>query len=96
MEVQNMTSERSGRAVPNQLIINTPDATYFQSYDSIVVKTTFEDGGRVVYLDAQTWDYSKTTGKYRNLFLGETKKETERKIKDGIYKLTDLNSDEDL
>ena len=25
------------------------------------------------------WDYSKTTGKYRNQFLGEDKKQTENK-----------------
>ena len=30
------------------------------------------------------WDYSMTTGKYRNQFLGEDKKETQRKIKEGI------------
>ena len=46
----------------------------------------------VVYLDSTYWDYSVTTGKYRNQFLGETKKETERKIASGEYILTDLNS----
>jgi hypothetical protein len=30
-----------------------------------------------VYLDSNAWDYSVTTGKYRNQFLGETKRETE-------------------
>jgi hypothetical protein len=33
-----------------------------------------------------------TTGKYRNQFLGETKKDTEAKIKSGEYILADLNS----
>jgi hypothetical protein len=37
------------------------------------------------------WDYSVTTGKYRNIFLEETKKETQKKIDQGIYILTDLN-----
>jgi hypothetical protein len=81
----------NGNPVPNQFIIHTPDATYFQSYQSIIVKTTFEDGERKVYLDENKWDYSKTTGKYRNLFLGETKKETEKKIASGEYELVDLN-----
>jgi hypothetical protein len=90
MKVQNMTGN-SGREIPNQFEIFTPEATYFQSYQSIIVKTTFEDGKRVVYLDKNKWDYSRTTGKYRNLFLGETKKETEAKIKSGEYKLADLN-----
>ena len=45
-----------------------------------------------VYLDENRWDYSVTTGKYRNIFLGETKKETQKKIDQGIYELTDLNN----
>jgi hypothetical protein len=90
MKVQNFISN-SGRKIPNQFGIFTPEATYFQSYQSIIAKTTFEDGKRVVYLDKNKWDYSRTTGKYRNLFLGETKKETKAKIKSGEYKLVDLN-----
>jgi hypothetical protein len=91
MKVQNMTSGR-GNKIANQFIIFDKDFTVFQSYDSVIVKTTFEDGERVVYLDENKWDYSKTTGKYRNEFLGETKKETEKKIKNGTYKLADLNA----
>lgn len=44
-----------------------------------------------VYLDKQYWDYSKTTGKYRNIFLDESKAETQKKIDNGEYILTDLN-----
>ena len=47
-----------------------------------------------IYLDRNYWDYSVTTSKYRNLFLGETKRETEKKIKSGEYILTDLNQEE--
>jgi len=90
MKVQNMTNS-NGNKVANQFIIFDSEFTAFQSYNSIIVKTVFEDGKRVVYLDENTWDYSRTTGKYRNLFLGETKKETERKIASGEYKLADLN-----
>ena len=90
MRVQNMTG-RNGRKVANQFIIFDSEATYFQSYQTIIVKTCFEDGKRQVYLDDSAWDYSRTTGKYRNEFLSESKKETERKIKDGTYKLADLN-----
>jgi len=81
----------TGREVANQFIINDSEFTAFQSYNSIIVKTCFEDGKRQVYLDENCWDYSVTTGKYRNLFLGETKKETERKLKEGVYQLADLN-----
>jgi len=91
MNIQNFTNGK-GRPIRNQFIIFDSDATYFQSYNSIIVKTCFEDGKRKVYLDERYWDYSRTTGKYRNLFLGETKKDTEKKIKSGEYTLVDLNS----
>ena len=44
-----------------------------------------------MYLDENKWDYSVTTGKYRNIFLNETEKETEAKIKSGEYILSNLN-----
>ena len=44
-----------------------------------------------VKLDKDYWDYSTTTGKYRNIFLGESKKETQLKINNGVYKLDNLN-----
>jgi hypothetical protein len=90
MKISNFTNSK-GNKVANQFIINDSEFTLFQSYDSVIIKTTFEDGKRVVYLDSNYWDYSKTTGKYRNLFLGENKKATELKIKNNIYKLTNLN-----
>lgn len=72
----------------NQFIIHDDNgATFFQSYGSIIARK--DRNG--ISLDARYWDYSKTTGKYRNLFLNEDKKETERKIADGIYKLENLN-----
>jgi hypothetical protein len=90
MKISNMTSS-NGNKIANQFIINDSEFTLFQSYFSVIVKTTFEEGKKIVYLDSFFWNYSKTTAKYRNLFLGETTKETEKKIKDGIYKLTNLN-----
>ena len=44
-----------------------------------------------IYLDYTTWDYSNTTGRYRNQFLNETKKETQDRIDGGEYALVDLN-----
>ena len=76
-----------GNTIANQFEIRRENALYFQSYQSIIVK--IENG--TTYLDSHFWDYSKTTGKYRNQFLGEDKKETEKKIKAGIYILTNLN-----
>jgi hypothetical protein len=86
MKVENMTSAR-GNKVANQFIINSEEGCYFQSYNSIIVKIE----GREVYLDEYYWDYSVTTGKYRNDFLGEGIAETRAKIKSGEYTLTDLN-----
>jgi hypothetical protein len=74
--------------VKNQFIIEDGNRIVFQSYNSVIA---VKENGKVT-LDNSTWDYSKTTGKYRNEFLNETKKETERKIKDGTYKLADLNN----
>lgn len=87
MFVQNMISKRSRRPVANQFIIRTGNATYFQSYRTTVCKITTDN----VFLDENFWDYSKTTRKYRNQFLGETRKETMKKIKSGEYKLVNLN-----
>jgi hypothetical protein len=77
-------------AVKNQFIIQTDKGLVFQSYNTIIAAKI--SGKR--YLDKNSWDYSVTTGKYRNQFLGETKKETEAKIKSGEYILTDLNGGE--
>ena len=88
IKVSNMQSSR-GREVPNQFIIETDEGTYFQSYDSIIIFNPKDEDK--IYLDERYWDYSTTTGKYRNLFLGENKKETEGRIKSGYYILTNLN-----
>ena len=72
----------------NQFLLVSEKGEYFQSYGSII---GFNPVKGKIQLDELYWDYSKTTGKYRNLWLGENKKTTERKIKEGIYKLTNLN-----
>jgi len=88
--MQTKVSQFDGRngAVKNQFTISTPEGRYFQSYDSVIV---FIPNDGKIQLDSRYWDYSKTTGKYRNQFLGETKKETEAKIASGEYILTNLN-----
>lgn len=90
MKVKNMKSSR-GNDVPNQFIIFTPEATVFQSYGSVIAKTTFEAGELVVVLDESYWDYSNTTRKYRNQFLGQNSAEIKRKVKSGEYRLENLN-----
>ncbi len=82
-----MTSAR-GNTVPNQFIITDNGDEYFQSYRSIIAK---KSKGKI-YLDDYYWDYSVTTGKYRNEFLGEGIAETRKKIASGEYVLTNLNN----
>jgi len=85
MKVSNFEG-RNG-AVKNQFLIQDGNKTVFQSYDSVIA---INENGKIT-LDSKYWDYSKTTGKYRNQFLGETKKETEAKIAAGVYQLSNLN-----
>ena len=75
----------------NQFIIeNNNNEAWFQSYNSIIVYSPDLNFGKIE-LDKKYWNYSKTTSKYRNKFLGETTKETQAKIDSGEYTLTDLN-----
>ena len=94
-----MTS-RNGNSIPNQFILtdegrgangNFLKREVFQSYDSIIASKTIWKDETKIELDEKYWNYSTTTGKYRNLFLGEDRKETEKKIKSGEYILTNLN-----
>ena len=88
MKVYNMESP-NGNKVANQFEIDTQEGRYFQSYRSIIA---FKDNKGQVFLDDYYWDYSRTTGKYRNIFLGEGIVETRKKIKSGEYKLKELNN----
>jgi hypothetical protein len=92
MKARQMTSN-SGNPVANQFILKDTykdgriKALYFQSYDSVIVKIA---KGKT-YLDEYYWDYSRTTGKYRNDFLNENIADTRKKIESGEYLLTNLN-----
>ena len=92
MKVENITSN-NGNKIANQFIITDNIGNkYFQSYSSVIVKKTnpyYQP--QTIELDKKYWNYSNTTGKYRNIFLGETIKDTKAKIKNGTYILTDLN-----
>ena len=88
MKVENMTSSQ-GNKVANQFLITDNGNEYFQSYRSMIAK---KSQGKI-YLDEYYWDYSVTTGKYRNEFLGEGIAETRKKIASGEYILTNLNKE---
>ena len=92
MNMQNMTSSR-GNTVPNQFIITTPDGDYFQSYKTMIAfrpYASYKGVGAFRYeaynpiqLDRDAWNYSKTTSKYRNMFLGDTSADVKRKL--GVF-----------
>jgi hypothetical protein len=87
MKVYNMESP-NGNKVANQFEIYTDEGKYFQSYKSIIA---FKDNKGQVFLDDYYWNYSRTTSKYRNMFLNEGVNDTREKIKSGEYKLKNLN-----
>jgi hypothetical protein len=88
MKVRNMINER-GVSVPNQIIfIDDNGNQFFQSYETVIAMI---DKNGNVSLDENKWDFSSTTGKYRNRFLNEDKKTTTRKINSGEYTLKNLN-----
>jgi hypothetical protein len=96
IRVENMVSPRSGKEVANQFIIDTTDKDgngneYFQSYRSIIGFKNYSVYPCEITLDEDYWDYSVTTGKYRNEWLGENIAQTRAKIKSGEYKLAKLN-----
>ena len=69
-KVENIINN-NGNVVPNQFIIyeDNGDIT-FQSYDSIICQ--IRDGAlgyEKVVVFGSNWNYSTTTGKYRNKFL---------------------------
>jgi len=88
IKVQQMNSPKSGNPVANQFTIQTEDGVYFQSYWTIIA---FRANDGTITLDSEDWNYSRTTAKYRNAFLGENTAETRKKIKNGEYKLANLN-----
>ena len=84
-----------------QFLIFTPEGLYFQSYDDLIAfrgnknmniqyaYNNFED----IYLDINKWNFYKATEKYRNVFLDDAREtETKRRIKEGKYRLIDLNN----
>tara|TARA_R110000787_G_C13443394_1_gene446717 strand:+ start:55 stop:312 length:258 start_codon:yes stop_codon:yes gene_type:complete len=81
---------RAGNPVANQFILTGDNGhQVFQSYNSIIAIK--QAGDNPVLLDETYWNYSVTTSKYRDQFLGETTDETKAKIDSGEYLLAELN-----
>ena len=88
-QVRQMTG-RTGAPVANQFIITDGEFEFFQSYKTVIAKRHISAG--VVTLDADRWDYSVTTSKYRNKFLGMDTAQIKRDITSGAIALADLNN----
>jgi hypothetical protein len=66
----------------------------FQSYETVIAfkpTQSWRGSCNTIYLDSDAWDYSRTTSKYRNQFLGMTTAQVKAGIKDGSIKLVNLN-----
>ena len=68
MRVDNMVSPRTGRPVANQFIISGNGTTTFQSYESTIAVIDWNEHTVKIGND---WNYSTTTGKYRNSFFDD-------------------------
>lgn len=87
MTVRNMEG-RSGK-VANQFVITGEGKTTFQSYDSTIAEI---DDKKMEITIHPNYNYSKTTGKYRNQFFEQegfsglaTLKDLEKAIENGGY-----------
>lgn len=90
MRVENFKSDK-GNYIPNQFIINDDKSNieYFQSYKTMIAKIDWLNNK--IYLDKNFWNYSVTTSRYRNKFLGLDTKEIKSKIKNNEIQLINLN-----
>ena len=80
---------RSGATAANQFLISDGKFDIFQSYESIIAKRCKKTGA--ITLDSFYWDYSVTTGRYRNEFLNEGISDTRMRIDSKEYTLKNLN-----
>ena len=80
LKIQNVYN--NGREVPNQFEIfykeNNKHYKIFQSYKSLILKW---ENGRLIEV-GKDWDYSRTTGKYRNIATRMDKKSFEKMLKE--------------
>jgi hypothetical protein len=79
-----------GRPVPNHFVIEYNGFKWLQSYNALVARIDVES--EEVELDQNYWEYSKTTARHRNAFLGMDNSEVKRHVDDGTFRLVDLNA----
>ena len=77
-----------GNDSKDQVIVHADNRSVFLSYGTPIAEIAGYD--QTVTLDEKYWNWSATTGQYRNKFLGEGVADTREKIKDGTYRLANL------
>lgn len=88
---------RGGNPCANQQIMSDPHGETFVSYGTKIAYRSHEKYGvgsekrHKIILDENYWNFSRTTGKYRNEFLGFGTEDCRKGIKDGTIKLANLN-----
>lgn len=73
----------------NQIVVSFTDGSeVFNSYGKNIVEYT---GKGTIYFDTKYWDFSNTTSKWRNKFMGVDSKWVKDAIKNKIIKFKNLN-----
>lgn len=86
--VSNMVNDNGNDAV-NQFVIRDGNLLMFQSYSSLIAVVNYTTKEIIL---GEDWDYSKTTGKHRNIFFRDyanipdlaSKKGIEDALKNGL------------
>ena len=91
MKVEQMINTR-GNGAMNQFVITDGERTVFQSYQSTIIEV---DNNKMIVKVFPDYNYSRTTGKHRNIFFTDyvgyslrglnTLKELEKAMKAGTY-----------
>ena len=85
MKVAQMINDR-GNGATNQFVIEGDGKLVFQSYDSMIAELDFSTNTITIGRD---YDYSKTTGKHRNIFFRDYAFLPELATLDGLRKAID-------
>ena len=78
MRIKNMTSAK-GNKIANQFIIEDGNKVYFQSYNSMIACVDYSTHTITIGND---YNYSVTTGKYRNKFFNDL----------GLYEIANIKA----
>lgn len=82
----------SGKPAKDQYVLTYEDGSMaFESYGKVIAHRPVNYPNQPIRLDKYYWDYSLTTSRYRNRFLGEPTSETRKRIKNGQYALVSFN-----